>query len=499
MRSEKGKVRLIYVPFIIVLVLMFFQYSHGFPQGDDFSFSLQGGSLEKIFDFYKLYYMVDGSRMSNLLAQLLLLRGLDLWKILTPNVVTGISLFFFYYIRGYLFRREEGASAVPDFCLACLCASFPGLIPLAYNLYGDTFFWLAGSCNYLYPFFFMLGGILPVYNRMRGRPVPAFFRFASPVLFVAAGLLHEQIALALFGMSLTAFLILAKDRKEGVSLLSWCLLSLLLLLYTFTCPGAYRRFRFVGAATGKSGLKDTLLKNLPLYLGTVFHSFGFWIVLLGLCCLYLLRGGTFRGKWLPVCYLSFGVALFAVSEPLNLPMASEDPETLRSRTNILILTYWIVFLLVCFAVMIWAAKRDGQYRYLVMLFVGICAAQMIPALMGAQGRPLSYMIFVVFLMAASLFQHIRFRYTDQAFLSFAAVGLCSILLTVQVTLRNYRVYGDILDQMNRVGTNVGGTVVIDQRKFNTKYMYFNSFSPAYSGEIKRYYQLPGNTSLIILP
>lgn len=497
MGSQKARTW-VYLPFLIALFLLLFQYSHGFPQGDDFSYSLQGGSLRKIADFYRLYYSVDGSRMANVLAQLLLLWDLSLWKVLTPFVILGISLFFFYYIRGYLVRPDGEASAASDFCLAGLCAFFPGAVPTAYNLYGDTFLWMVGSCNYLYPFFFMLAGFLPVYNRLRGRPVPAFFRYASPVLFCVAGLLHEQIALALAGMCVTAFLYLMKERERRPSLLLWCLLSLSILLYTFTCPGAYRHMLQVGKATGGTG-GGVFSRNLPLYFGTVFHSFPFWVVLLGLCCLFLLRGAASRGRLFPAFYLLFGTALFAASGFLNLPRTQESPDALHSRSAMFALAYWLGFLAVCLAVLLWAARRDGKNRCLVVLFVGAWASQAIPAFMGAQGRPLLHLVLFTFLIAASVFQRAGSRLADTAYLSAAALGLCSVVLATGFSVRNGLAYDDVLNQVGRVRSGVSDTVVLDRRRFNTQYMYFNSFNPAYSSEIKRYFRLPQSTKLKFLP
>lgn len=89
MGSAKAKKYTLYLPFLLALILFLFLYRYSFPQGDDFSFSIHGENISHIWDYYIYYYTYAGSRMSNLFASLLLLKGLSIWKILTPVCYTG--------------------------------------------------------------------------------------------------------------------------------------------------------------------------------------------------------------------------------------------------------------------------------------------------------------------------------------------------------------------------------------------------------------------------
>ena len=505
-KPNRGKAP-VYFPFLFELALLFFQYSNSFPQGDDFTFLVKGGSLRRIFDFYRYYYAVAGSRMANLFAQLLLLDGLRVWKIATPLVICGTSLLLFYDIRGYLIPKgpETPERFRADFCLSAVCAVFPGLTPLTHNLYGDAFVWMDGSCNYLYPFFLMLVGFLPIYSILRGRPLPGFFRCVSPVCLCAAALLHEQMALLIFGMCAVSAVYLVRSKQMTRYVWILCMLSLLITVFTLTCPGAYYRLNSAARPADSLGIRGVFLNNLPLYFSSVFNDCLFWIVLMGLCALYLLHAaGDGRSRAYPFFsfYLASGAVLFAMSSMLKLPCARREIGEIDSRMRLLseaaAVLYWIGFLAVCLIAMIRAAKAEGKYRYAVVLFAGMWSSQAIPAVLGSWGRPLLPMVLLDFLLAASLFQELHFRYGNSAHLSVAAVGLCSMVIAAAITMKNYGIYRDIGRQIENVRSGKSDAVVIDNRKFDLEYMYFNAFDPAYTKEIREYYSLPEDAVLRII-
>lgn len=504
-KLDRKKV-LIYIPFLFVLTLLFFQYSYSFPQGDDFTFSIKGGSIQKIFTFYQYYYTVAGSRLANLFAQILLLDGFHIWKILTPLVICGISLLLFYYIRGYIVPKgpETPVRFRADFCLAAVCAVFPGLMPIKHNLYGDTFVWMDGSCNYLYPLFLMLIGFLPIYSILRDRPFPKPIRYISPVCFCAAGLLHEQLALLIFGMCIAAMLYLIRSKQMTRSVWTLCGLSLLIAAFTLVCPGGYYRLHSPARPKNSLGIRGVFLNNLPTYFSSIFNDFLFWVILMGLCALYMIHmAGDGNGR---ACsffnfFLTAGVVLFALSPMLKLPYA-QYVEQINSKIKLLAemtaVGYWISFLVVCLIAMIRAAKTCRKYRYAVVLFVGMWSSQAIPAAVGSWGRPLLPLVLLDFLLAASLFQEPRFRFGNSAHFSIAAVGLCSMMITVAMTMRNYGVYLDIERQIGYVRSGTSNTVVIDNRKFHLEFMYSNAFGPLYEKDIREYYSLPKDVVLQII-
>jgi hypothetical protein len=505
-RLEKKK-RLIYVPFLFVLALLFFQYSNSFPQGDDFTFFVKGGSLGRIFSFYRYYYMVAGSRMANLFAQLFLLGGLRIWKITTPLVISGTSLLSFYYVRGYLIPKgpETPERFRSDFCLASVCAVFPGLMPIKHNLYGDAFVWMDGSCNYLYPFFLMLIGFLPIYSILRGRPLPKPFRYISPVCFCAAGLLHEQMALLLFGMCVAATLYLIRSKQMTRYAWSFSILSLLITIFTLSCPGGYYRLNSAVRPANSHGIVGVFRNNLPIYFSCIFNDCLFWVILLGLCALFMTHAaGKRQGSGHPFFYfyLTTGVVLFAMSSMLKLPYVRQNIEEINSGFKLAAeasaVIYWISFLIICLIAMIRAAKACEKYRYAVVLFVGMWSSQAIPAAVGSWGRPLLPLVLLDFLLAVSLFQEQPLKCGNPVHLSVAAVGLCSMAIAAVITMQNYGAYQEIVRQVSDVHSGKSSTVVIDNRKFDLEYMYSNAFSPAYTWEIRNYYSLPKNVVLRII-
>ena len=105
--QRKWKRYLIYVPFVAGVILFLLLYRYSFPQGDDFTFASRGRTLASIGNFYKYYYTYAGSRIANSFAQILLLNGLFLWKILTPFVIEGTGLLLFYASCGHIAPQED--------------------------------------------------------------------------------------------------------------------------------------------------------------------------------------------------------------------------------------------------------------------------------------------------------------------------------------------------------------------------------------------------------
>lgn len=491
------------LPFLLVLLILFVQYAYDFPQGDDFLFYNRGGSLPKIWSYYQYYYSVAGSRMANLFAQILLLWNLAVWKILTPLVSASISVLIFYYAKGRILpdAQAEPPELLRDCGLAAVCAVFPGFVPFAYSLYADTFLWMDGSCNYLYPLLFMMIGFLPVYQALRGRPTAKWLRFVSPVCLLVGGLLHEQTALFLFAACAASFLYLKKDGKMDRYLAFLCALSLLVLIFTLTCPGAYLRFAR-SAPAGADGPVRRILKNMWVYFGAIFGVYRLWIALLGLCCLHLLRGKAGKRQAFFRFYLIFGLLLSLVSEMLRIPAISAHPlSPAESPVMFLfqaaLIAYWVLYLFVCFLVML-AAREGRENRFLVPLYLGMGASQGIPLLLGSWGRPLLLIMFTVFLMAVALFDDFEYRLLPALRTAAFAVGLCSMVLTMRAVVQNRAPYEEMIAQVDAVKRGESSTVVIDYRRFRQDYFYFNAFHPAYTKEIKIYYGLPEDTELKII-
>ena len=378
-------------------------------------------------------------------------------------------------------------------------------MPVTHNLYGDAFVWMDGSCNYLYPFFLMLVGFLPIYNILRDRPLPKPLRYLSPVCLSAAGLLHEQMALLIFGMCAAAAVYLIRSKQMTRCVWTLCILSLLTTVFTLTCPGGYYRLHSSARPADSLGIRGVILNNLPTYFSSVFNDCLFWTVLMGICALFLIHAaGSAKDRTSPffVFYLAAGIVVFAMYPMLKLPYARQPVAEINTRLRLLAelaaVVYWISFLVVCLIAMIRAAKACGKYRYAVVLFVGMWSSQAIPAAVGSWGRPLLPLTLLDYLLAVSLLQELHFRFGNAARLSVAAVGLCSMLIAAAAVVRNYSVFLDIDRQISDVQSGKSDTIVIDNRKFDLEYMYFNAFHPAYAKDIREYYSLPEGTVLRII-
>ena len=250
------------------------------------------------------------------------------------------------------------------------------------------------------------------------------------------------MALLIFGMCVAAALYLARSKQMTRSVWTFCILSLLITVFTLTCPGGYHRLNSAARPANSLGIRGVFLNDLPTYFSSIFNDCLFWVVLMGLCALFMIHAaGDGKGRAYSFFnfYLTTGVVLFAMSPMLKLPCVlylQKINSGLKLSADIVAVVYWISFLAVCLIAMIRAAKTCRKYRYAVVLFIGMWSSQAIPAVVGSWGRPLLPLVLLDFLLAASTFQDLHFRYRNSMRLSVAAVGLCSMVITVAITMRN---------------------------------------------------------------
>lgn len=483
---QKKKRYLFYLPFVAALFLFLLLYSYSFPQGDDFTFVARGRTLPNIWHYYLYYYSVAGSRMANFFAQLLLLSDLSVWKVLTPFVTQGIALLLFYWTTGRLAPREGRFRQ--DFALACICAFFPGLVPLGNHLFADTFLWMDGSCNYLYPLLFLLIGLLPFWNALCSHPPVHHLRWACPVFFVLAGLMHEQSAVAIFVFCVGSLFFLHKRGRLPRNLAVLTAVSAAILLFTFTCPGAYRRLMLTGQGHHGSPAK-LLLHNLAVYF--VPFSGDYWLVTtaLGLCGLYVLhRFAAMRFPHAACAVLGFGTVLAPLSRILSLPTLQQNLSPISVKT-VMLLLYWILFFGWLFAVLFRAAQANPRLCHLPVLYAAAWGSQAIPTVLGGSGRPALPLVILSMLLVLCVMQEVPWGSLLPAQLCTAAVAVLALLNTLAPVSANYASYQNILRQVSAAKAGKATVVVFDQKKFNMHYCYFHSFISAYDYDIRSYYQL----------
>ena len=264
--------------------------------------------------------------------------------------------------------------------------------------------------------------------------------------FCAAGLLHKQMALLIFGMCVAAAIYLVRSKQMTRYVWTLCILSLLITIFTLTAREGYDRLHSAARPANSLGIRGIFLNDLTAYFSSIFNDCLFWVVLMGLCALFMIhaaRDGEGRKGPFFNFYLTIGIVLFAMSPMLNLPSVQyvwKINSGLKLLAETAVMVFWISFLTVCLIAMIRTAKTCEKYRYTVVLFIGMWSSQAIPAVVGSWGCPLLPLVLLDFLLAVSLFQDLHFRYGNSARLSVASVGLCSMVIAAAITMRNYGVY-----------------------------------------------------------
>ncbi|MGX8701693.1 DUF6056 family protein [Caproiciproducens sp.] len=508
----------LYIPFLAALVFWLIIYSHTFLQGDDYRFANNGGSLPKIWRHYLEYYTYGGARMGNLLAGVFLMMDLRVWKVTTAFAAAALSLIFFYYIVGSL--RPEKIHDRRIMLSACVCAVFPGLLPMSSQLFSDSFLWLDGSTNYLYPFLLMMVGFLPFYNRLRGRALPKIFLWLSPVCFVAAALLHEQVTMMLLCMCVSALFYLGKNKKEKIPLCLKVLTAInaAALILMLTAPGAYSRVQQENGA--EQGAITNFARNFKYYLVPLVNDYWPWLVAMGLAAVFLLsrlnRGKS--GKLIQL-YLCFGALLIPLSWSLRFPMLQlpEMPVPLKvhsqSRFQLLaegLLTlYWLLYILLIFvALLVFAREKEpdeGRSRcYLPVLYVGMWASQAIPAVAApSSGRArMPLYAFVLLTIFCILYDYgVSIRWAGLLRGSLALIGIVSFACIARGTAINGIAFGKIEQQLLKAQNGRLSTVLIDYNQFDWTFCNATfSFKPdksadGYETAIRKYYRLPDSVTV----
>lgn len=485
MQTIKWRKLIVFAPYAVALLLFFLLYSYSFPQGDDFLFASRGRTLPRIWDYYLYYYTYAGSRMANVLASILFLWGLSLWKILTPLAIEGTSLLLFYCVTGHIFPRENRMKR--DFALACICAFFPGCIPLAYQIFADTFLWADGSCNYLYPMFFLLLGFLPFWNTLRNRPLPGILKAICPVPLLISCLLHEQTVFALFvfcGICVFAF---RKEKRCSKYLVILFAMVCAAMIFTFTCPGAYYRLGLVNS--GKhADILHRLFQSFLTYFAQFSNELWIFAFLLGLCAVFLLRQCPGKFSRFLSFFLIFGLVLAPLSQVFPI-LKLQSYNFYHGPKTFLLLAYWVCFSAALIPAFLLPARQSPKMLCFPALYGCIAASQMIPLAIGSVGRPIFSFLILVLLLALCVADETEHPQISQAELCAAFCFFCILAGAFPAVTSNFASYRAITKQIDKAKLGESREVTMDIHQFNTKYCYYHSFTSDYTYDIKQFYGL----------
>ena len=499
----------LYTPFFAALVFWIVMDALAFLQGDDYRFAIHGGSPADIVREYTAYYFYGGARMGNVLAGFFLLSGMRLWKIVTPFASAGLSLVFFYYVRGTF--RTDCKPVRGETLTAWLCAFFPCLLPMYGRLFSDVYLWLDGSTNYLYPMLLAMIGFLPFYSRLRGRLLPKFMQWAAPVCLVLAALLHEQIAMMLTVMCIAALLCLRADGQAGSSrtgLRITALLSAAVLVLMLTAPGAYHRMQAENVP--KVQPAASLFYNFLNYFAPMVQLCWPWVASIGLVLVYLLLHSQVKSRFVRMLkyYFLTGALLAALSAGLRIPELHQSLSSGRflSSAEIALTVFWVLYLILILAALILYAHNrhafagEGSLTYLPILFLGACVSQAIPAIATAtsSGRAkYPFFAFLLLLLFCLLRNGIPIRWKVPLQAAALAVAFVSLVCVTRGSIVNASAERGIQRQIAAAQQGNRDIIVIDYNQFD--WTYCNAtfvfrpdvhFQGGYIEAMRTYYHLP---------
>lgn len=200
---------------VIGLILLYGVYINIFLMGDDFLFaSYHIKGIRNLF-FQVLNYGRNGRLIINLLESLALCFDRYLYVILMP-----IFILLFVKALGKLCKNVQGVEILSEqnenkqwlFCVFFFAV-------LSINLKRETFYWISGSFNYLYPIMLLVIYMNVYYKIRKEKKVPFYLPFLAFIL----GASSEQISFMACGIFGCVYIyqILYKKQKiyvlEGIS------------------------------------------------------------------------------------------------------------------------------------------------------------------------------------------------------------------------------------------------------------------------------------------
>lgn len=223
-----------HLPMLILFLLIFLLNQFVYMYGDDFRYAAYFGlypkfqgqevTLENIIktQIYDYTHM-NGRFITNVLSVLLLVDGIELWRVLNPIFVTLFAYAIFYVVFVRLPKKEDFVSA-----------SMIALLLLSIHPYisRQTIHYAIGSMNYVYPLLllFLLASFLRRYDIGKSEHHLKIAYLFLPIIGFMLGMSQEQCA-ALGIMFLSFWLIQSIVAKKRVK-------TIHVLIFLFTIAGA---------------------------------------------------------------------------------------------------------------------------------------------------------------------------------------------------------------------------------------------------------------------
>lgn len=268
MNTEKKKSLFL----LLVCFLVLFVFNTITPyNGDDFDYKLVFGtgrvvsSFSDVVESQVTHYLTHGGRsVAHTLAQIFLL--LPKW---VYNIAASLVYTLFMYIIMRLMQEKKEWNAKLLFLV--LIISWFG-----FGVWGETFLWLIGACNYLWTTLFVVSLVLLCqqnhqYEGWRKYALPVFAFF----LAIIAGWSNENTSVALSAMLISYILFFAKVRKEKVAPYLYTALvgAVIGLLILLLAPGNYTRLDEIALhGYEKINFFVTVICRGLIYTGVVLYT-----------------------------------------------------------------------------------------------------------------------------------------------------------------------------------------------------------------------------------
>ena len=232
---------------IISLILMYCVYMNVFLMGDDFLFASYHLNGLKQLIFHVLNYGMNGRLIINLLESLVLYFDRYLYIFIMPIVVLFIIKMIVQLCNNINNTTVEKSESVEWlFCIFFFAV-------LSIDIKRETFYWISGSFNYLYPVILILVYSNIYYKIRRQKKVPLFL----PIVGFLLGASSEQISLmacGIFGCTYVYQIIYKKQRIYLIEIISYILL-IMGMLSLFLATGTMNR---IGTEKEKIGFVQNI-------------------------------------------------------------------------------------------------------------------------------------------------------------------------------------------------------------------------------------------------
>lgn len=352
----KNNKKIYIIVFIFFLSLLFLSPI----SGDDWGNYLVGktGLYHSIGNAIGMYFDWEGRFISRILINILTYHKY-LWNILTSILIT---LTIYYSIK---IVKPKNKKTI--FILSIL-------IILLMNIYtfSQTITWIAGNITYFYVIPILLGYF---YCLIYDEEKTTFKRIVFVLINIIAPMFVEHMALIIItGNVLLLISKYIKTKKIDKELLIYTLISIVSTATMLLSPGSKSRSLIENIEFNKLNIIEKMIYNLPNFIYYTFIINYFLLILLSISNYYLIKNNI-KNKYLKITLLGIQLIIPIITILLYL-ISNILPNytfNLINQNNIFIITYWCIYMIILFILLIIDSKQEKHKISLFLFILGICA------------------------------------------------------------------------------------------------------------------------------